>query len=132
MSKKKKCKDRQRFLDLCDEALTGIKSQARPTVSLADIKKPPPRTVGDFFEDASMTIRQRGKEYDQPSGERSARAVAIAFNAITKRDLTEAEIWLILQIVKDVRQFTGPYHEDSTIDCIAYATLKAEALACQT
>ena len=51
-----------------------------------------------------------------------------AFNAITGRDLTEAEGWLLLQVLKDVRQWQRPgFHEDSAEDCIAYAALKAEA-----
>lgn len=92
-------------------------------------KKLSPRTVEDFFEEAGATLIKRGKEYDRPAGERSAGPTAIAFNAITGRDLRAAEVWLILQIVKDVRQFTGPYHQDSAVDGIAYSALKAEALA---
>lgn len=88
-----------------------------------------PRTVEDFFEEAGATLIKRGKEYDRPAGERSAGPTAIAFNAITGRDLRPAEVWLILQIVKDVRQFTGTYHQDSAVDGIAYSALKAEALA---
>ena len=55
----------------------------------------------------------------------------IAFNAITGRDLTESEGWLLLQVLKDVRQWQNPneYHQDSGEDCIAYACLKAESLA---
>ena len=35
-----------------------------------------------------------------------------------------------LLILKDVRQWQKEaYHEDSAIDCVAYAALKAEALA---
>ena len=92
-------------------------------------KKLSPRTVEDFFEEAGATLIKRGKEYDRPAGERSAGPTAIAFNAITGRDLRAAEVWLILQIVKDVRQFTGTYHQDSAVDGIAYSALKAEALA---
>lgn len=51
-----------------------------------------------------------------------------AFNAVTGRDLSEAEGWLLLQLLKDVRLFQRPgYHADSAEDCIAYAALKAEA-----
>lgn len=62
------------------------------------------------------------------------RAVA-AFNAITGRqdgaELRESEGWLLLQLLKDARLFTRPdvYHADSAEDCIAYAALKAEAMA---
>ena len=92
-------------------------------------KKLSPRTVEDFFEEAGAKLIERGQEYDRPAGERSAGPTAAAFNAITGRDLRPAEVWLILQIVKDVRQFTGAYHQDSAVDGIAYSALKAEALA---
>jgi len=72
---------------------------------------------------------ERGKQYDSPGGERSMGRCVTAFNALTGRDLTEAEGWLLLQILKDVRQWSRPeYHRDSAEDCIAYAALKAEAL----
>jgi hypothetical protein len=90
-----------------------------------------PTTAPDFLQSALNTLTQRGKDYDKPEGERSAAAVAVAFNAITGRNLTEAEVWLILQLVNDVRQWQNPerYHADSALDCVAYAALKAEALA---
>lgn len=91
----------------------------------------PPRTVEDFLEEAGATLIQRGKDYDSTGGERSAARAAKAFNAITGRKLKTVEVWLLLQIIKDVRQFSrdGSYHQDSAVDCIAYAALKAEALA---
>jgi hypothetical protein len=51
-----------------------------------------------------------------------------AFNIITGRDLQESEGWLLLQILKDVRdrQRAEP-HRDSLEDNIAYSALKAEA-----
>lgn len=90
-----------------------------------------PRTAPAFLQSARQTLTQRGKDYDKPEGERSASAVAVAFNAITGRNITEAEVWLVLQLVKDVRQWQNPgrYHADSALDCVAYAALKAEALA---
>jgi len=90
-----------------------------------------PTTAPEFLQSALSTLTQRGQDYDKPEGERSAAAVAVAFNAITGRNLTEAEVWLVLQLVKDVRQWQNPerYHADSALDCVAYAALKAEALA---
>lgn len=90
-----------------------------------------PVTAPEFLQSALNTLTQRGKDYDKPEGERSAAAVSVAFNAITGRNLTEAEVWLVLQLVKDVRQWQNPgrYHADSALDCVAYAALKAEALA---
>ena len=57
-------------------------------------------------------------------------ATVTAFNAITGRDLSEAEGWLLLQLLKDVRQWQrSSFHRDSAEDSVAYAALKAEALA---
>lgn len=120
---------------------TAIELQAEEVgipepVRLVDDAKPDadgyaPTTAPDFLQSAINTLTQRGKDYDKPEGERSAEAVAVAFNAITGRNLTEAEVWLVLQLVKDVRQWQNPdrYHADSALDCVAYAALKAEALA---
>ena len=75
-------------------------------------------------------IAQRGQQYDQIEGERSMGKTVAAFNAITGMSLTESEGWLLVQLLKDVRQWSTPnYHQDSAEDCVAYAALKAEALA---
>jgi uncharacterized membrane protein len=81
-------------------------------------------------------MEERGKQYDSPQGERSMGRCVVAFNALTGRDLEEAEGWLFQQLLKDARQWSGGksqektrrYHRDSAEDCIAYAALKAEAL----
>ncbi len=88
-------------------------------------------TAPEFLDKASALMRQRGEQYDKPEGERSMGVCVQAFNAITGKKLTESEGWLLLQILKDVRQWQNPdkYHADSAEDCIAYAALKAEALA---
>lgn len=85
-------------------------------------------TAVDFLNKAAQIMQERGKQYDKPEGERSMGKCVDAFNIITGRDLTEAEGWLLLQILKDVRQWQRPgYHQDSAEDCVAYAALKAEA-----
>lgn len=77
---------------------------------------------------AADHMRARAATYDKPDGERSMGKTIAAFNAVTGRDLSEAEGWLLLQLLKDVRLFQRPgYHADSAEDCIAYAALKAEA-----
>ena len=71
---------------------------------------------------------ERGKTYDTPEGERSMAKTVTAFNIITGQELTEAQGWLFMQVLKDVRLFTSTnFHADSAEDCIAYAALKAEA-----
>lgn len=84
----------------------------------------------EFLQAAINVLAERGKQYDSPEGERSMGRTVSAFNAITGRDLTEAEGWLLLQVLKDVRQWQNPeaYHHDSALDGVAYASLKAEAL----
>lgn len=83
-----------------------------------------------LLQRAADIMVERGKQYDKPEGERSMGKCVEAFNAITGRNLTEPEGWLLLQVLKDVRLFQrAGYHQDSAEDCIAYAALKAEAKA---
>lgn len=83
-----------------------------------------------FLSEAAKIQDQRGQQYDSPDGERSGGRIAAAFSAITGKDLTAAEVYLVLQITKDVRQWTASeYHHDSALDCVSYAALKAEALS---
>lgn len=88
----------------------------------------------EFLQAAIDVQAERGVTYDKPSGERSMGATVTAFNAITGRDLSEAEGWLLLQTLKDVRQWQNPskYHHDSALDGVAYSALKAEALSEET
>lgn len=85
----------------------------------------------EFLGKAQALMLERGKQYDKSEGERSMGTAVAAFNTITGQSLTEAEGWLLLQVLKDVRQWQNPdkYHADSAEDCVAYAALKAEALA---
>uniref|UniRef100_UPI001FC9C8C0 hypothetical protein n=1 Tax=Pseudomonas sichuanensis TaxID=2213015 RepID=UPI001FC9C8C0 len=57
----------------------------------------------DFLQAAIDVQAERGKQYDAPDGTRSMVKTVQAFNAITGHNLTEAEGWLLMQIVKDVR-----------------------------
>ena len=90
-----------------------------------------PATAGDFLSRSKDLLEERGKEYDNVHGERSMEKTVRAFNAITGRyTFTEAEGWLFMQILKDVRQWQSPkFHRDSAEDCVSYAALKAESLA---
>lgn len=89
-----------------------------------------PETAVDFLATPIAVMEERGKTYDSPEGERSMGKTVGAFNTITGHELSESEGWLLLQILKDVRQWQGEvYHEDSAVDCVAYSALKAEALA---
>lgn len=84
----------------------------------------------DLLNKAASHMADRAATYDKPEGERSMGRAVQAFNAITGRDLSETEGWLLMQVLKDVRLFQrAGYHADSAEDCIAYAALKAEAKA---
>ena len=96
----------------------------------AEINQPqtPGMTAPQLLEKAASHMRDRAATYDRPEGERSMAKTVAAFNAITGRDLTETEGWLLLQVLKDVRLFQRPgYHADSAEDGIAYSALKAES-----
>lgn len=84
-----------------------------------------------FLRNGADVLAERGKEYDKPEGERSMQRCVSAFEIITGKRITESEGWLFMQILKDVRQWQNPerYHEDSAVDCVNYAALKAEALS---
>lgn len=87
-------------------------------------------TAVDILTAAADHMAARASTYDKPSGERSMGKTVAMFNACTARDLSEAEGWLLLQCLKDVRLFQRPgYHADSAEDCTAYSALKAEAKA---
>lgn len=82
----------------------------------------------DILKKAAQHMADRASTYDKPEGERSMGRAVEAFNAITGRDLSESEGWLLLQVLKSVRLFTRPsYHADSAEDGVAYAALMAEA-----
>ena len=88
-----------------------------------------PRTAPQLLQKAYDLMEERGKQYDQPQGERSMGRAVAALNIVLGREaLTESEGWLLMQILKDVRdrQTTAP-HPDSLEDCVAYSALKAEA-----
>jgi hypothetical protein len=86
-----------------------------------------------FLDEAKRIQDERGAIYDSTGStkERSMGKTVTAFNAITGKDLTEAEGWLLLQLLKDARQWANPtvFHLDSATDGVSYSSLKAEALA---
>ena len=105
-----------------DEEKVGIDTADDPIIKTVQ--------ATDFLSKALALLEERGKDYDQPQGERSMGKTVQAFNVITGHTLKESEGWLLLQLLKDVRQWSNPdsYHADSAEDCISYAALKAEAL----
>lgn len=87
-------------------------------------------TAPDLLAKAAKHMADRAATYDKPEGERSMGKTVEAFNAITGQNLTEAQGWLLLQVLKSVRMFQRPgYHADSAEDNIAYGGLMGEAKA---
>ena len=93
-----------------------------------------PRTAPQMLQGAADIMNERSETYDQPTGERSMGRTVDAFNIVsgrkgTGKELSEADGWLLMQLLKDVRQWSrDAYHKDSADDGIAYSALKAEAL----
>lgn len=83
----------------------------------------------EFLQSAMDVQKERGEQYDKPSGERSMGATVRAFNAITGHALEESDGWMLLGLLKLVRQAQNPekYHHDSALDFVAYASLYAES-----
>lgn len=85
-------------------------------------------SIKQIFQEAYDTLEQRGKTYDPASGqERSMEQITKAFNAATGHELSVADGWIFMQIVKEVRQQNSPeFHKDSMIDKLSYVLLEAE------
>lgn len=87
-----------------------------------------PTKAQDLLHRAAILMDERGKQYDQRSGERSMQATVTAFNAISGHSMTEADGFLLMAILKMVRdQSRETPHDDSLHDLVAYASLYGEA-----
>ena len=85
-------------------------------------------TAPQLLNKAATIMEQRAATYDKPEGERSMAATITAFNAITGQSLTEAHGWLLMAVLKMVRDNQRPAaHLDSCEDLVAYASLYGEA-----
>ena len=86
------------------------------------------QTANQLLNKAATLMEQRGQQYDQPQGERSMGKTINAFNAITGKQLTESEGWLLLALLKMVRDNQRELpHQDSIEDLIAYCALYGES-----
>lgn len=73
-------------------------------------------------------MAERAKQYDSPQGERSMGKAVAAFNAVTGQSLSEANGWLLMALLKMVRDnTTDKPHADSINDLVAYGALYGEA-----
>lgn len=100
-------------------------------ISISQPGAPTVKVASDYLKECVAVQEERGKQYDvTATSERSFKSTATAFNAITGSNLKGSDICLMLQILKDVRQYSNPnrLHEDSMLDKISYASLHAEEL----
>lgn len=125
-----------RFVSMGEHNLFWVESQGEKSFTDRIFRRPkqtakPSTPVSiRILEQAAQIQRDRSVTYDQGGtmeGERSMGRTVQAFNVITGRDLSESEGWLLLQILKDVRDRANGPHEDSLVDCTSYSSLKAEA-----
>lgn len=103
--------DKPRDLDLIEEVLDSTPAAA---------------SASDFLQEARDSISEHGKQYDPSSSDRSMSKTVAAFNVITGQNLTEAEGWLFMSVLKTVSQFQNNPHLDSSQDGVVYAALLAE------
>lgn len=95
------------------------KDPSTPNVSL---------TAPNLLKRASDLMIERAVQYDSPEGERSMEKIVNSFNALTGKDLTEAQGWMFMVLLKLVRDNTRVVgHKDSCDDLIAYAALYGES-----
>jgi hypothetical protein len=79
-----------------------------------------------FLEEAGNAMKARAELRDTPGGERTAAKIAQVFNSLTVHDLTEADVWQLLIILKMVRARSGKYNRDDYVDMAAYSGLLGE------
>lgn len=111
----------------CDKSIYGeaLKSTA---------SKPQPKTVSaaDILGNVTRVMNDRAEQYDQKeTGERSMQSAVKAFNAIRHTDLTDADGFLLMALLKAVRADTAVRDDavvDSIHDGVAYLSLHGEAL----
>jgi len=89
------------------------------------------KSAEHYLQEAIDMLQERAKEYDAQDngGERSIPATVEAFKTITGDGLmnTAERGWLFMELLKMVRTQQGAWKEDSYIDGISYASLRAEA-----
>lgn len=85
-------------------------------------------TAPELLQKAASIMTERANQYDKPEGERSMEATVAAFNAVTGCTMSVSDGWLLLTLLKMVRDnqcVAG--HRDSCEDLVAYAALYGES-----
>lgn len=88
-----------------------------------------PKTAPEFLERAKKHMEDRAVTYDNPEGERSMEKTIEIFNTLRNQNLTEADGWTLMTILKMVRANQGEFKSDNFEDLVAYAALLGESEA---
>lgn len=79
-----------------------------------------------FLEEAARQMKERAALRDSPNGERVVETIVEMFNSLTGHELSEADGWKFLLLLKLVRSENGKYHADDYVDLAAYSVLLGE------
>lgn len=84
--------------------------------------------IKELLDIAGKTISERGQQYDATGQERNMGKIVGMFNQLHGTQLTEAQGWSFMELLKMVRFFSNTQtpHMDSVIDQIAYSALRGE------
>ncbi len=82
--------------------------------------------AADFLKEAMKQMQERARLRDKPNGERSVADTVAMFNHLTKHELSEADGWKFLLLLKLVRAENGDFHADDYVDLAAYSGLLGE------
>lgn len=91
-----------------------------------------PISAHSLLRAAGKHMQDRASTYDKPEGERSMSKTVEVFNCFHGTNLTEAQGWHFMAILKGVRLFAREsFHADSAEDLCAYSALMGEAKAAE-
>lgn len=108
--------------------MNAVKLEEQVWIKDTTLPDKPPQSAFQLLNRAAEHMQARAATYDKPEGERSMGATVTAFNAVTGLALTEAHGWLLMSILKMVRDNQRQAaHVDSCEDLVAYVSLYGEA-----
>jgi len=85
-----------------------------------------------FLAQAASEMQQREQQYDQEGGERSMVKTVKLFEALTGHDLTPADGWKFMVLLKLVRSEYHGYRQDDYVDGAAYFALAGESASLES
>ncbi len=115
---------KNRQIEISERESVGKNIQS---LSEGSVKQTAPTTAPEFLAQAKVHMEDRAATYDNPEGERSMGKTVAAFNAITGKELSETDGWLLMTLLKAVRANQGNFKSDNYEDLTAYAALLGEA-----